>query len=105
MPDDDLFEADLEVPEVHLEITDTLDLHSFPPAQIANLVRDYLDLAAERGFHAVRIIHGKGIGVQRRTVHSLLDRDPRVVAYRDAPDASGWGATVVTLRSRDRDRG
>ncbi len=99
MPDDDLFDDDFEIPVVHFEVTDTLDLHSFPPAQVADLVRDYLDLAVEHGFRDVRIIHGKGKGVQRRTVRTLLDRDPRVAGYRDAPDASAWGATVVTLRT------
>lgn len=82
-----------------LEITDVLDLHSFPPAEVADLVRDWLDAAYEKGFREVRIIHGRGIGVQRRTVRTLLERDPRVMDFRDAPgEAGGWGATVVTLR-------
>lgn len=85
---------------VELEITDTLDLHSFPPAQVKDLVRNYLDLAWKKGLRELRIIHGKGKGVQRRTVQTLLDREPRVITYRDAPDASAWGATVVTLGER-----
>ncbi len=84
---------------IPLEITDTLDLHSFPPSQIKDLVRDYLELAHEQGLRELRIIHGKGKGVQRRTVRALLDRDSRVVAYRDPPDGSSWGATIVTLRA------
>ncbi len=83
---------------IPLEITDTLDLHSFPPSQVKDLVRDYIELAHEQGLRELRIIHGKGIGVQRRTVRALLDRDPRVVSYRDPPDGSGWGATLVILR-------
>ncbi|RMH15398.1 MAG: DNA mismatch repair protein MutS [Acidobacteria bacterium] len=94
---DDAAERDGDGEAVELEITDTLDLHPFPPSQIKDLVRDYLDLAYERGLRRLRIIHGKGRGVQRRTVRTLLERDPRVVGFRDAPDASHWGATVVTL--------
>jgi len=84
---------------VELEITDVLDLHSFPPAQVPDLVRDYLDAAYEQGIRELRIIHGRGIGVQRRTVRTLLERDPRVIAFGDAPgEGGGWGATIVTLR-------
>jgi dsDNA-specific endonuclease/ATPase MutS2 len=84
---------------VELEITDVLDLHSFPPREVPGLVRDYLDAAYDKGLRELRIIHGRGAGVQRRTVRTLLDRDPRVVDFRDAPaEAGGWGATAVTLR-------
>ncbi len=83
---------------VELPITDVLDLHSFPPAEVRDLVRDYLDAAAERGLTALRIVHGKGIGAQRRTVRALLERDPRVSAFGDEPpEAGGWGATWVRL--------
>jgi dsDNA-specific endonuclease/ATPase MutS2 len=83
---------------VELPITDVLDLHSFPPREIPELVRDYLDAAWEAGYRSLRIIHGRGIGAQRRTVRTLLDRDPRVTAYGDAPgEAGGWGATCVEL--------
>ncbi len=84
---------------IELEITDVLDLHSFPPGEVADLVRDWLDAAHARGLRDLRIIHGRGIGVQRRTVRTLLERDPRVVAFGDAPEtAGGWGATWVKLR-------
>lgn len=92
--DDEPFDDALE-----LEITDVLDLHSFPPREVADLVRDWLDAAYEEGFREVRIIHGRGVGVQRRTVRTILERDPRVIGFEDAPGgAGGWGATVVTLR-------
>lgn len=94
---EDRFADDLEDGAVPLEITDTLDLHSFPPNQVKDLVRDYLDLAHERGLRRLRIIHGKGIGVQRRTVRAILERDPRVDRIEEPRDASGWGATVVIL--------
>jgi dsDNA-specific endonuclease/ATPase MutS2 len=84
---------------VELAVTDVLDLHSFPPAEIGELVRDYLDLACERGFAQVRIVHGRGVGVQRDRVRRILDRDPRVEAFGDAPaEAGGWGATWARLR-------
>lgn len=94
-------EEEPEDPEqlVELPITDVLDLHSFRPAEVPDLVRDYLDAAYEKGFRELRIIHGKGIGVQRKTVRTLLERDPRVEAFGDAPLESGsWGATWVRLR-------
>jgi len=85
---------------VELEVTDVLDLHSFPPAEVSALVRDYLDLAVERGFAQVRIVHGRGVGVQRNAVRRILERDPRVEAFGDAPaEAGGWGATWARLRS------
>lgn len=84
---------------VELPITDVLDLHSFPPREVPDLVRDYLDAAYAKGLRRLRIIHGRGTGVQRRTVRTLLERDPRVVAFGDAPlEAGGWGATWVEMR-------
>jgi DNA-nicking Smr family endonuclease len=84
---------------VELPITDVLDLHSFRPPEVPDVIREYLDAAHEAGFRALRIIHGKGIGVQRQTVRALLSRDPRVEAFGDAPlEAGGWGATWVRLR-------
>ena len=88
---------------VELEVTDVLDLHSFPPREVSQIVRDYLDLACESGFEQVRIIHGRGVGVQRDTVRKILARDPRVEAFGDAPaGAGGWGATWARLRPADR---
>lgn len=84
---------------VAFEIGDVLDLHSFPPSEIGELVRDYLDLAYARGLRRLRIIHGKGIGVQRERVRKILENDPRVKGYGDPPggEAGGWGATVVEM--------
>jgi dsDNA-specific endonuclease/ATPase MutS2 len=84
---------------VELPIADVLDLHSFRPPEVPDVVREYLDAAWEAGFRALRIVHGKGIGAQRQTVRTLLSRDPRVVDFGDAPpEAGGWGATWVKLR-------
>ena len=90
-----------ELEPIELEITDVLDLHTFPPSEVKDLVREYLDLAYDKGLRQLRIIHGKGIGAQRRMVRTILERDPRVVAYGDPPgEAGGWGATWVTLSGR-----
>ena len=96
---DDLPDGD-ELPEsVEVPITDTLDLHTFLPKEVADVVRDYLDAAHEKGLRNLRIVHGRGIGVQREIVRKVLERDPRVASFHDAPPAAGgWGATLVTLR-------
>lgn len=95
MDDDDDFDP---TQPVELPITDVLDLHSFPPREVKEVVLAWLDAAHEKGFREVRIIHGKGIGVQRERVRTLLSRDPRVTGFGDAPgEAGGWGATWVTL--------
>lgn len=85
---------------VHLPIEDHLDLHPFAPDEIPDVVRSYLDEAYDAGFDEVRLIHGRGIGVQRERVRKVLAGDPRVVSYHDAPPTrGGWGATVAKLRS------
>ena len=84
---------------VELPITDVLDLHSFRPPEVPDVVREYLDAAYAKGLRHLRIIHGRGVGVQRQTVRTLLARDPRVIDFGDAPAAAGgWGATWVRLR-------
>jgi len=75
-----------------------LDLHAFRPRDVHDLVPTWLDACHEHGLATVRIVHGKGRGVQRRIVHAILDRHPAVRAYRLAPrECGGWGATLVTL--------
>jgi dsDNA-specific endonuclease/ATPase MutS2 len=84
---------------VQIEITDSFDLHSIPPADVKRIVEEYLFQAREKGFRLVRIIHGKGIGVQREMVRSILARTEFVEEFRDAPAFSGhWGATVAKLK-------
>lgn len=88
---------------VIIEFRDVIDLHSIPPKQVRAVVEDYLEQARERGVAAVRIIHGKGVGVQREIVRSILAHTPFVAGYKDAPpEAGGWGATIVVLEAGKR---
>jgi len=81
---------------VVIEITDVFDLHTIPPREAKAVVEEYLREARRLGFPVVRIIHGKGIGVQREMVRTILSRTPFVVDWTDAPpDAGGLGATIV----------
>ncbi len=84
---------------VRIPITDVFDLHSVPPKDVKEVVLAYLEEAHRLGFKALRIIHGRGIGVRREIVRSILERSEFVADFEDAPgEAGGWGATVVTLR-------
>lgn len=99
MSDDDQDEPFEEPEAVQVEITDELDLHHFHPREVKDLVWHYLEEAAAAGIGEVRIIHGKGIGNLRRTVHAVLDRHPLVDSYRSGGAHEGaWGATVAVLR-------
>jgi dsDNA-specific endonuclease/ATPase MutS2 len=82
-----------------LPIEDSIDLHGFQPRDIPSVVEEYLLEAHARGFSEVRLIHGRGKGVQRRVVQSILAKHPLVQSYRDAPASrGGWGATVAVLK-------
>ena len=88
---------------VRLEIKDVFDLHTIPPREVRAVVEEYLREAHGRGFRQVRIIHGKGVGVQREAVRAVLARTPFVEHFSDAPpEAGGWGATVVRMRGGRR---
>ena len=85
---------------VEIEITDVFDLHTIQPREVKMVVEEYLRLAREKGFRSVRIIHGKGISVQREMVRSILAKTDFVADWTDAPaEAGGWGATIVRFRS------
>jgi dsDNA-specific endonuclease/ATPase MutS2 len=87
---------------VDLEITDTLDLHAFSPKDVEAVVRAWLEEARSKGFSVVRIIHGKGIGVQREMVRKVLTSTPYVSSFKSAPEFSGsWGATIANLEISD----
>jgi len=84
---------------VEVPLEDSLDLHSFDPRDVGSIVEEYVTQASTRGFAEVRLIHGKGIGVQRGIVHGVLRRHPLVEAFGEAPpERGGWGATIVRLR-------
>lgn len=89
------------MPAVRIPITDVLDLHTFHPRDLPLLIEDYLEECVRLGFRSVRIVHGKGSGVQKRRVQAALGRNRNVRAFADAPaEAGGWGATVVELKER-----
>ncbi|EYF07869.1 Smr/MutS family protein [Chondromyces apiculatus] len=84
-----------------LPIEDSIDLHTFAPRDIPSVVEEYLHEAWQRGFEEVRIIHGRGKGVQRQVVRRVLARHPAVIEFRDAPSTrGGWGATLAWLKPR-----
>jgi len=84
---------------VEIPITDVFDLHSFQPRDVKEAVEAYLEEAHRLGYIHLRIIHGKGIGVQREIVRAVLRETPFVESFSDAPgEAGGWGATLVALR-------
>ncbi|NQT55787.1 MAG: Smr/MutS family protein [Desulfobacteraceae bacterium] len=83
---------------IRIPINGILDLHMFAPKDAASVVDEYLRACLEKGIYEVRIIHGKGKGVLRRTVHALLEKHPKVLNYKLDSGSSSWGATMVFLR-------
>lgn len=90
-----------EEPEIVIHpIEDSLDLHTFRPQEVRDLLDDYLEAAHRKGFREVRIIHGKGEGILRKRVHSILGKHPLVSSFQQADSTGGsWGATLVFLRN------
>ena len=85
---------------VVLRLEDSIDLHPFQPRDIPSVVGEYLTQCIDAGMREVRLIHGKGVGLQRNLVHSILEKHPGVISFSDAPpEAGGWGATVVILKN------
>ena len=90
---------------MRIPITDTFDLHTIAPRDVKAAIEAYLEEAHKLGLTALRIIHGRGIGVQREMVRSALARTEFVIWFGDAPaEAGGWGATLVTLRAGEKER-
>ena len=83
---------------IEFQISDELDLHTFLPGELDELIPDYIELCVQKDIFRIRIIHGKGIGTLRETVHSLLKRDSRVLRFELAgQEEGGWGATIAWL--------
>ena len=94
-----------EGPPVPIPVEETLDLHPFRPGETAAVVADYVEAAAAKGLREVRLVHGRGVGVQRAIVRAVLARSPHVLSFSDAtPDRGGWGATVAVLRGNPSPR-
>ncbi len=84
---------------IELPINGELDLHTFRPSDVKDLLADYFDACLEKGIHRVRVIHGKGTGTLRETVHAQLRKDERVESFQLGDETSGsWGATLVWLK-------
>ncbi len=93
-PDDTAFDEPIVLP-----IEDSIDLHAFSPKDIPSVVEEYLKQCQEAGFLEVRLIHGRGKGIQRQVVRALLEKHPWILSFKDArPESGGWGATVVQLK-------
>ena len=91
-------------PSVQIPLTGELDLHAFAPRDIPSVVEEYVRACAEAGLTVLRLVHGRGKGVQRAVVRRVLARMPQVESCADAPPVSGgWGATVVRLRGAEKD--
>jgi DNA-nicking Smr family endonuclease len=89
---------------VEIPVTGELDLHAFAPADIPSVVEEYVAASRQRGLTLLRLIHGRGKGVQRAVVRRVLDRLPGVQSHHDAPPGSGgWGATIVVLAPSEPD--
>jgi DNA-nicking Smr family endonuclease len=86
---------------VQIAVDGVLDLHNFQPGEVKDLVPEYLAACRERGILQARIIHGKGTGALKRTVHAILSKFPEVASFHTAEEeAGGWGATIVELRPK-----
>lgn len=89
---------------VHIPIEDWIDLHTFSPKEIPSLLEEYLSECQKKGFKEVRIIHGKGKGIQRNIVHAFLKKSALVESFATAPlEAGGWGATIACLKGVDKE--
>ncbi len=88
----------IDTEPVQIPVDGVLDLHTFAPKDVGSVVEEYLRVCLEKGIYEVRIIHGKGKGVLRRTVHSLLEKHPKVLDFKIDTGPSSWGATIVYLK-------
>jgi len=91
---------------VKIDIEDVLDLHTFKPSDVPDLLEDYIIECVKAGIFSLSVIHGKGKGVQKKRVQNLLKNNPMVESFQDAPpEAGGWGATLVELKKKSELQG
>ena len=84
---------------IRIPISEVLDLHTFQPKEVPDLLTDYFTECIEAGIRTVRVIHGKGKGILKHRVHSILKKNALVQSFKDAPsERGGWGATIVELK-------
>ena len=88
---------------VRIPIDGVIDLHTFAPHEASDAVDEYLNVCAQKGILEVKIIHGKGKGVLRRTVEAALEKHPLVRSFKQDPGPSGWGATIVSLKELEEE--
>jgi len=91
---------DIDNDPVYIPIDGILDLHMFSPKDVSSVVKEYISACIEEDIYELRIIHGKGKGVLRETVHSILKKHPKVADFSLDPGSSSWGATLVQLRRK-----
>jgi DNA-nicking Smr family endonuclease len=84
---------------IHIPIDGVLDLHTFNPRDVSDLLNEYIHICMKAGIFELRIIHGKGKGILRDRVHSILKKNPFVMDFKLDPEGSGWGATIVQLKN------
>ena len=89
---------------VHIPINGVIDLHTFAPKDVSEVVDEYLNVCSQKGIAEVKIIHGKGRGVLRRTVESALKRHPLVLSFKQDSGPSSWGSTIVLLKGPGRSK-
>jgi dsDNA-specific endonuclease/ATPase MutS2 len=89
----------IEEEPFELPIDGTLDLHTFSPSDLPELLDDYLKLCGDRGIYSIRVIHGKGTGALRKRVHAILAKNPFVISFSQDQGPGGWGATIVELNA------
>ena len=93
--------SELDLEAIPIPIEDWIDLHTFSPKEIPSLLEEYLSECQKKGFKEVRIIHGKGKGVQMNIVHSFLEKSPLIESFKWAPpEAGAWGATIACLKKK-----
>ena len=88
---------------VKIPIEDFIDLHTFRPEEVSDLLSEYLSECREKGIFTVRVIHGKGRGILKNRVVEILQKSPFVESFKDAPmEAGGWGATIVEMKKQEK---